>query len=372
MRQWTIAASLALSALMPGTPPAAAQTPPPEIKVSAGKAFTHKHSKLALPATLGGLPRDKVVAFADEQLDVAAAYTTANNGEVLTIYITRQVTGAVPVWFDRARWGIENREDVYGTPVPAVGAPTFVPPGQSTASGLVAAYTLNKPPYRSTALAILPLGEWMVKARYSSTTMEAATLMTRLRTAVGELGWPRQVAQAPPVSPVAPCRTPLTFTGVSRPLGPDLGGAVFNGLLASAAMDKTIEKEAAPVTWCRDPVEAKGGSVYRPDESTESYLIALSDAGRGMVVRPSLTSTIVAERDKTRPAPRWSVAFVDVGRTLTFASQDRLPTPTQVLDSIVRGAPETTVATWGKKRSVEVNGNLVDAEPAAGATLPKR
>ena len=351
-----LAATLAFAAaaMISGTPAAAQQAT--GLKVSAGKPYKHKLSGLRLPATLAGAPRIKAIAIGEDLLDVSASYESSDGAELLSLYVYRQASGALPVWFDRARWAIENRPDVYGKPVAAVGSPSFVPPGQQTESGLIAAYTLNKPPYRSTGVAILPFGEWLVKLRYSSKTLESASLATAMREALAELEWPRDIAPAPAAGLITDCATPLTLSGEAK-AAPANGAAAlmaaFMGVAVNAAKKKEAQNPEPAVSWCRDATILKAGGVYRPDAATDRYLIALSDAGRGIFVQPDAASALLAE---SKPAePRWSVALIDLGTITNFQAQDRLPSPEQVVEHIIRGPINSRVNTWGKDRSINIS-----------------
>ncbi|MBB3912497.1 hypothetical protein [Sphingomonas desiccabilis] len=347
--------ALAAGAIGLATPAAAQQAE--ELRVSARKPYTHKQSGLRLPTTLAGAPRIKTLKIGEHLLDVSASYESPDRAELLSLYVYRQASGAVPVWFDRARWAIENRPDVYGQPVAAVGAPSFVPPGQQTASGLIAAYTLNKTPYRSTGVAILPFGQWLVKLRYSSKTLESASLATAMRKALAELEWPREVAPAPAASPVADCPTPLVLSGEAKP-APANGAAALMAAFMGLAMRADTKKQDVPapqpaVTWCRDATTLKGGGVYRPDAATDRYLIALSDAGRGIFVQPDAANALLA---KSKPAePSWSVAYIDLDVITNYVAQDRLPPPAQVVEDIVRGPVNSRVSTWGENRSIDIS-----------------
>lgn len=357
-----LAATLAFAAVASGwgTPAAAQQAE--ELKVSAGKPYKHELSGLDLPATLVGAPRIKAVTIGEDLLDVSASYESPDRAELLSLYIYRKASGALPVWFDRARWAIENRPGVYGKPIAAVGAPSFVPPGQQTSSGLIATYTLNKTAYRSTGVAILPFGTWLVKLRYSSKTMEAASLATAMRSALAELQWPAAVPAAPVAVPIADCSTRLAASGKSRPVPADFKAMLMTALVGVAARTDSKETDASERSrsWCRDTAALKEGSVYRPDAATDSYLIALSDAGRGVFVGPSPANSLVAE---SKPAaPSWNVAFVDLGATTYFQAQDRLPSPSHVLKQVVRGPVSSRVITHGRKRDININrGALSDS-----------
>ncbi|MCC2978132.1 hypothetical protein LK533_15835 [Sphingomonas sp. PL-96] len=347
--------AIAAAATVSGMPAAAQQVE--ELKVSSDEPYAHDLSGLRLPATLARAPRNKAVTIGGDLLDVSANYESPDRAELLSLYVYRQASGALPVWFDRARWSIEHRPNVYGKPVAAVGGPSFVPPRQQTASGLIATYTLNKNAYRSTGVAILPFGNWLVKLRYSSKTLEAASLATAMRAALAELEWPADIAPAPAAVPVTNCSTPLVTSGKSRPAQEDLRAMLMTAIVGVAAATDPADKEATAAepraAWCRDATALKGGGVYRPNEATDNYLIALSDAGRGVLVGPSPANSLRAESNP--PAPSWNVSLVDLGATTFFQAQDRLPSPSHVMQRVIRGPVTSQVSTRGKKRNINIS-----------------
>lgn len=76
--------------------------------------------------------------------------------------------------------------------------------------------------------------------------------------------------------------------------------------------------------------------VYRPVGTSDQYLLALNDAGRGIRVAPNMlafaTNGEVAAKASGKassPALTWSVAVEDMARTISFADRDRLPSPDQ-------------------------------------------
>ena len=346
--------------ILTGSAAAQAQSPQP-LKVSAKAAFKHRHSKLQLPPTLAGLQRSRVVEMEADQLDVAADYGSVDQGEVYTLYLFRNVAGGVPVWFDRARWMIEHR-DVYGSAVLRGADPAFVPPGQSASTGLAASYDLDGKNFRSTAVAIVPLGEWLVKVRASSKTLSATDLDARMKAALAELRWPSSVPAGPAAAAVVPCTTGLSLSGDAKAVrDEDSGASALIGALLGSAMAETVATETVtPATaprWCRDSITLENAGVYRADEQTDGYLIAFGDAGRAARVGPSVGLQLFQpEEEEGKGKRRWSVEVVLLPRTLTSGSYDRLPPPAQALKIANEGPFASSAPTWGKgKREIELN-----------------
>ena len=242
----------------------------------------------------------------------------------------------------------------------------FTPPGQSTASGLIASYRPMRGPYRSTAIAFFPLGpDWYVELRYSSTTIEAEAIDARLRSAIAGLGWPRKIAPEPAAELIADCTAPLALNGPAKAVKGDnaMTSSLFAGLLASVGHDtakKTRDAPpAAPFIWCRDtatyPALAAHG-VYRPRDSDDQYLIALDDAGRGIWVSPDPITALLAKAEGKEGSPAvWALTSNDVAVTTSYAGRDRLPPPDQAFAIVTSEPYASRTTTWGKKRNVQVN-----------------
>lgn len=318
-----------------------------DITSEAGKPFRHANSGIDLPATLDGIARTAVRQIGTQELDIVAAYEQGD--EYISIYVTRLVAGSVPIWFDRARIGVEQRRSAFGIPAAVAGPVVFTPPGQTVASGMAAAWSIEQRPLKGTLLAILPVGGWMMKLRYSSGTHGGGALRERLPAVLAALALPPQAKPAPAAVELAACTTPLALKGNARPVRDKdarLQSALLGGLLAGLSQSADAEP-ATPVTWCRDATPLPVGGVYRANGATDGYLIALSDAGRGISVSPDALSALLAEKKQARP--RWAMSVADMDRSLVYAPLDRLPPPTQALSLAQSSAPVSVATTWGRQ-----------------------
>jgi hypothetical protein len=350
--------SLALVAALP----AAAQFTKSVIAAPADQPYRFRHSGLTIPASLDGMRRVAIEQIGGSELDVFANYQRGS--EAVTIYVFRMASGAAPVWFDRARTILEARRDVYGTITPILPPTAFTPPGQGVASGLIAGWSVSRPPYRGTVLAMVPLGEWLVKVRYSSTTLDGAGIAARMPAVLAALTWPTEFAAPVPAKPVADCLTPLAFPTTAKVQRDPkmLSVAAFTGGLLAvgrALKDKPKPGVAAvppkPVIWCRDPATGPAGGVYREDASTDSYLLAISDSGRAALVQPDPATGRIAKTN----LPGWSVNLIDVGNVLVYPPFTALPRPRQVMDALRRPAM-AHVPNWGNDTNrITINPNAL-------------
>ncbi|MFA6123182.1 MAG: hypothetical protein WCS75_13565 [Sphingomonas sp.] len=354
---------LAVIALCLAAPAIAQQ--PPQLKLGATEPYRHKPTGLMVPTTLDGLQRTSAVAYVPD-LDEALGFDNPANSETLTVYLFRNVTGSVPLWFDRIDW-VASHRDIFGGLVSLHAPAAFTPTGQGNASGLIGSYSVGKGPYRSTAIAFLPLGaDWYVSVRYSSKTLDGATLETHVRAVVAAIGWPQTITPQPAAIPVENCTTPLALSGEAKPLRRDkaVGSALlFGALLSSASTDEKQkiakdEPAAPPITWCRDIAASIGmgsSGVYRPLGTSDRYLIAYQDAGRGLMVEPDTLSALLDKKAK----PSWSLTEYEVGAAGSYIPRDRLPPPDQAL-TIVRAEHYASKATtWGEKRDIQIDGGML-------------
>lgn len=347
-----LASFLALT-LTPALAPAQA---PGEVRLAANKPYRHKPTGLVIPVSIDGLPRTRVVAW-EADIDEAVNFQSADGREAISIYIFRNVTGAIPVWYDRTAWVIGHR-DLYGGATAVVPPAEFVPPQQRNASALIGSYRPGKEPFKSTGAAYVPIGpEWYVSVRYSSASLAPEALDTRLRSVIAAIEWPSKIEPQPDAAPVVDCAQPLVTSGEAKMATGDKMGAsaLFGGLMASAARDDKKKMNAIdpPVVWCRDTgtyagLEAHG--VYRPVGTSDRYLIAFQDAGRGLWVGPDELATLI-DKDAS---PSWSIAVVGIADTTNYANRDRLPAPTQALAISNKEQFTSKATTWGKKRNVTI------------------
>lgn len=310
--------------------PAAAR----DLPVPPGKGWQHADTGLVLTATLDGLPRTKLVDSTTVEADVVAEFADPGHTLVATVYLFHPGLDDVAVWFDRSQTELEAR-DIYGGATPASAAPVaFVPPRGAVATALRQVYVPRKRPYRSTALAMMPLGGWLVAVRMSATDLDSAGLDARLGRIIAAIRWPATPAAAGalPVHPVEPCPAPLGYAKAKpiKPNGSELVMNAFAGTLADHA--KAAPQPAGVATWCRDPASTRDYGVYHGSSSLpSSYALAINDAGRAVFVQPSLSMQI-------GEGTSYSVTLDDVdGSTVSFPSFDGLPEPSQVAELVFKG-----------------------------------
>ncbi|HEY0622268.1 hypothetical protein [Sphingomonas sp.] len=332
-----MAARLIAAMLLASAAPALAQTGPAPLATDTTRPFTHANSGITLPERLADLQRTGAREYVAPQLDVLFTYKDAEREE-LSVYIYRVTSGVPAVWFEQAVRPISDRpafQRMTDIDLPVA----FALPGRSVASGMRAAWTVSDSAVRSTALALVPVGDWLVKFRYSSTTHEAASLVRRLDAMIAGLGWPATAADVPAAARIEDCATPLRIDGASKPAPQEGASMLGDALLASL----TGTADRKPVAWCRDRTVKSPVPIYRPAGTDNSYLAALSDSGHAVWVRPGMSGLVAGNRK-----PSWAVSIVLAGETVNYAARDRLPPPAQ-LSEILKTKAVSRIATWGKR-----------------------
>lgn len=318
--------------------PTSAQTNPPPLEMPAGKPVLHPHSGVTLPARLSGLERTGAREYAAPQLDVLFTYKDQDGEEELSVYIYRVTTGSPSVWFEQAVRPISDRPAFRR--MTDVDLPLgFALPGQRLATGMRAAWAVSDSQVKSTVLALVPIGDWLVKFRHSSTTLDAATLTRRLDAMIARIGWPAAVVNAPAPERIAACTTPLKLDGASKPVSQARAPAPLGELLLGvpAEADRKIPD------WCMDRTVGSPLPIYRPAGTDDRYLAGLSDSGHAAWVRPAASGSAGNDRKS-----RWAVSIVLAGTTINYDDRDRLPPPAE-LDAILEGRETSRIKTWGQR-----------------------
>jgi hypothetical protein len=321
---------LSLLLLVGAVPAAAQQSDAGDLAVSPTEPWRHAPSGMILPPGEGGLTRARIRDAGGDGGDVNASYVDRGEGMIALVYIYRTMTPDVSIWFDRALAQIMLTTD---QAPPAISG--FTRPGASAASGLRAALADNISGMRSTAIAVAPLGPWLVKVRMGSRTLEPAALAERLDSFVAALTWPAETGTARAAVPVEPCATPLRLRR-ARVVRAEMEDMLLDSALATVASEGDV---GPPAVYCREPGATIERGVYRPDGATDAYLIALDDAGIALWVGDASGLSALLGDGRRR---RFSMTLLERHSSSTLPSFDRLPPPDQALALARTSAPTST------------------------------
>jgi hypothetical protein len=319
----TIALGLTFGA-MAGRP-AFAQPQPRIIPAESGTPWVHTPTKLVLPAAAAGLTRGEIGDTTASELDVSAQYQDQASDLLVLVYVYRPGIPDVGIWFEQAAsaMGTSPGHGMEGAILPA---PTpFARPGAGTPSGLRLSMDVPGPGFKSTALAVAPLGNWLVKVHMSSRSLDGAALGRKMDAVLAALGWPAEAGAPRAAAPMLPCPAPLK-TRQAKIARDDMADVLMN------AVSSSIEREGPPPVYCREPGVSGGLAVYRPDGDDNSYIVALDDAGLALSVAPSLSALLGGSHGK-----KYSLTRLQHGGADVLPSFTRLPPPEQAV-SVAQGS----------------------------------
>lgn len=324
--------------------PAAGHAEQRAIPIEAASDWQHAQSKLVLPPEAAGLKRWRLDDSGKDELDVAAGYQAPDDSHFATVYIYRpQITDA-GLWFDRAKSVIRSipayRADAVGTE--AISRMALTPSGPERGFRMVR--PVDHEGNKSTGLAVLPIGGWIVKIRMTG-KMDTAGMEQRLTAFVQALGWPAVDAGAPLPAFIEPCTGKLKFAK-AKLTKPDMAQALIGGMLQMAASSKRAEAVDAPAApLCLEEDAGIPYGVYRRGGATDGYILALTDAGRVVTVSPA--DDLDGKKDMYRPA------YLDLGSSETFPNFKGLPSPKLVMETL----PKTPVVSSVKVGSTTISVN---------------
>jgi hypothetical protein len=318
---------------------AGAASAQPELRTvtaEAGASWTHRLTKVTLPPMAAGLVRGEIRDLTAEELDVVADYRDPAGDLLATIYIYKPGVNDVAIWFDQAAQAI-RATPLYGLNGAAVPAPApFARPGAGAAGGLRLSLDLPGPDLKSTALAMAPIGDFLVKIRLTSHGLDRASLDAKLDTVMSALGWPGEAGPAHAAAAMASCAVPLK-TKQAKIVHDDLGQVLMNSVAFIS-----MEREGPPPVYCREPGLPPELGVYRADGDGNSYVVALNDAGLALMVGPALS--LDALMGGGGGGKKYSMTRVNHGSTEVLPSFNRLPAPQQAV-SIAQGSRPTIMTT---------------------------
>jgi hypothetical protein len=319
----------ALLLILAAVPALAAQTEPRPLEVPSTAAWKHAESEMILPPTVDGFARVGIRDTGVGELDVIADYRSEPDEVWATVYLYKTQVQDVALWFDRGLFQILQRQghQLAGTAAPVPTA--FARPNAANASGLRIALDTEAPAVASTALAIAPVGGFLLKVRMSATGLDREALEARLTRFVAGLRWPAETARAARAAvPILPCSSPLRLrrARVVRSTGAD---ALLDAL---SAITLPEDEARAPPIYCRERDTATSAyAVYRADGARDAYLIALSDSGLALSVAESLD--IGALSGGGSGGRRIALTLLDRERTVVLPSFNRLPLPEQAIEA---------------------------------------
>jgi hypothetical protein len=309
------------------------------LEVPANVSWKHARTDMILPTRVAGLVRREIADQSEDEADVMVHYVGDEDGVLATVFLFKTAVPDPALWFDRAAAAIsfEPSYGLAGAPLPQ--AAPFVRPGASTESGLRVALDLPSGIFRSTALAVVPLGEHLLKIKISARRLDRRPLDALLTRFIEELRWPAPRPGERAAAPIEPCARPLVLRN-ARVVRSDVGNVLMDAVIGSI---RPPEGELQLPVYCREPGATGEYGVYRPGGSRDSYLIALNDAGIALALgeATNLSELIGGGRGGRRV----SMTLLDRESTAVLPSFNRLPPPAQAIsDAFNNRGPAISVS----------------------------
>jgi hypothetical protein len=318
--------------------PAAAQPQPRTLAVPATSSWQHAATGMILPPTATDLKRGSIVDRTAAEQDVSTDYRDAAGSVLASVYLYQTMLPNPAIWFDRAVAAVylQPMFGLAGVPPPEPTA--FARPGATTASGLRTTIALNSGPAKSTAIAVAPLGRWLLKVRMSSATLTATELDARLDAFIAALRWPVEGKSVQAAEAIRPCPAPLKLKRAKR-VREDMANSLLDALAGSFEPAVPERDEAPQRSYCREGSGMGQYGVYRADAATDSYVIALGDAGVAVSAGPSLGAFLTGGKR------RIVLTLLDRNTSSAVGSFDRLPPPEQAIRVALGTAPSVSATT---------------------------
>lgn len=298
-----------------------------DLPVPPGKGWQHAATGVVLTSQLAGLSRTAISDSTTAERDVSVQYRDPGGAVEATLYLFHPAIPSAGMWFDRAQATLEAR-DLFRHAAPATIDPiAFAAHGGTTTDGLRQVYAIPDGPSRSTGLAVVRTGEWIVSVRMTARSLTADQLDARLMQLLGAVRWPAAAAGGAVAAPIRTCSSTLTF-GKARRVKPNPTDLLMS--LMGAVSSAKAPTDVPVTTWCREGERGTAYGVFRGDADDASYVMALGDAGSVISVQRGLMAQVENRKE-------YSVMLTGVdGMTQAFPSFDAMPAPKQVW-SIVNG-----------------------------------
>jgi hypothetical protein len=242
--------------------------------------WVHAKSKIALPDEIGDMRRGQERDVSGGRgVDVMVQY--GSETEPVTVYVYRGSYPNPALWFERTRHAMKIN---VGSPTERVAPRSFRFAGASEPNGLREEIPLPQGGvWKTTAVAIAQTGEWVVKARMTSQTLDVTGIAAKMDRLLAGFQVPSGPGKTLPLIVPGPCDQDGTGAA-GRPLRDRTDEATAAAMLAGTAALAEARGfsglAAAPEKWCRTASEfpAEHASVYR-ERGTARWVALVGDAG---------------------------------------------------------------------------------------------
>lgn len=324
----------------------------------AGPAQASDAPPVALPAVMDGM---RTVQPLDEPFNKVVSYES--DGEIISLYLFRATHPNAALWFERAEailmslWkerglgegGETRRLSVVGSSVPNALARSFAVSGD----------------YKSTGLAVAQIGDWLIKVRSSSRTLDRDAQLARIEQVLATIAAPAGVKPANPLTLPEPCppatadatfKMLLNSEAIANPNAETMlaaGAVLLTGAQQMAGGEGSLA--AAPDSYCRAELPGMGPAAalyHRKNDAGGEWTALLADSGTSV----SGLKTLIFDKKKTKEGGMITANGLDKTRAVLFAQG--IPAPEAgfmpAARLIVAGSKEGYVAVAYGTQNIEV------------------
>jgi hypothetical protein len=338
------------------------QAQPKAIAVEPDKSWTHKPSAIAFPPKIDGFARSAVEDLSNGALlDTSIAYDDPISRTHVNIYVYHAAMPATAIWFDVAATMIATN-DKFGRPA-ALGDPVaFALPGSSVPAGLRQSFAITQVG-RSSGVAVIALGEWVVKLRVTSPVHDAAQLDALMDRMIAQFGWPRVLPPLATVAPLKACPQPLVFGARADKVTKDGASVIAGAMMGNidrSVREKAAKNREAPAApaYCVHPDRIQGRlPIYQGEANEGSYAIPLGDSGTMLAItRNTLTALLGGKDEGSAP---WTVTVRKLDQWLQYPSYASAPPPAQAIEIVQSEKPLSATSVYGKQSQISLSPDAV-------------
>lgn len=320
---------LALALFIAASVPVYGQT---NITVPDTASWQHARSKIILPPKLAGLNRGTITDNSQSELDVSIQYEDTTS--IGTVYLYRPYWNDVGVWFERSEQGILANKKLGNAVGLKETATMFARPGGTVTSGLFRLYSIPDGKYRTTALGILPFGNWFLKVRYSTPDTDVERTETKLKDIISKIRIPAEASEGVPPMTILPCPTPTKWRS-AKLIAPSMMGTMIDSTTFIAMMEQRKAKFMSLPNACRDGSPSELYTMYRDSSDHENFVMAAGDAGYSVQVAK-------AESLFSSGKQYWPIASAQAQHILLPAF-NKIPSPEKLFAVVAQGQTRTVV-----------------------------
>lgn len=298
------------------------------IEVDLGEPYEHEASAVTFKSQVANLSRTTVRIFKSEN-DISAMYQGDGGETFATIYVTRVGTPDPYLWFHRVSGLVAQREGFEPMMAAGIQPEFFTAPGFDRPSGVRASYTIRNSALRSTGIALMAYGHWLVKIRVTSGALDRNDLDGLMDRFVSGFSLPSATGNEPVPYLVQSCSDKLQMASDAVQLKPTTVMATAQGVIEMSAHVVDDDERPIPsrVEFCVDQNSDARFSLYRPNGTHSGYLLSYDDTGSALIVGYGGHSFLSGLKQGEHPSFGFGLVHQMPDRSEIFAAFDKLPTP---------------------------------------------